>query len=142
MDAKGSVGQLAYQWTFVWSAPALGLGLMAVVAGAVWWLRGTFGKSKVIGLRAQISAAQEIGKKLEQHLSIARKQEQASVAIRQQLEAQIAELQREVLFSPEKIRARVKVLANTVAELETVQKALTNTFSHASTEEGRSQEID
>jgi hypothetical protein len=104
MDASESATQLADQWTFVWSAPAFAL------AGAMWWLRGTLGKS------AQISAAQEVGKTLEQCLAIAREQEQAAVATRRQIEAQITELHREVVFSPERIRARVRDLAKPLPE--------------------------
>jgi hypothetical protein len=130
--------QLADQWTFVWSAPALALGLMIIVAAAAWWLRSIFGRSEIKGLKAQISAAQAIGKTLEQRLSIAREQEQAAVATRQQLEAQIAQLQREVFFSPDRVRACVEVLANTVAGMKTKQDALANTLGHPPTAEGPS----
>jgi hypothetical protein len=135
MEATGSVAQLADRWTFVWTAPALALGLLVIVAGAVWWLRSTLGKSEVKGLKAQIFAAQEMAKTLEQHLSIAREQEQEAVATGRQLEAQIAELQREVLFSPEKVRARVEVLANTVTGMKADLNALATTLGHPPMEE-------
>jgi hypothetical protein len=128
--------QLADQWSFVWSAPALALGLMMIVAAAVWWLRSIFGRSEIKGLKAQISAAQALGKALEQRLSIAREQEQAAVATRQQLEAQIAELQREVLFSPDRVRACTDVLANTVIGMKTKQDALANTLGDPPMERG------
>ena len=103
MEATGSAAQPAETWTFVWSAPILALGIMVMVAAAVWWLRSTLGKSEVKGLMAQISVTRETAKTLEQRLSVAREQEQEIVAVRQKLEAQIAELQREVLFSPERV---------------------------------------
>jgi hypothetical protein len=128
--------QLADQWTFVWSAPALALGLMMIVAAAAWWLRSIFGRSEIKGLKAQISAAQAIGKMLEQRLRIAREQEQAAVATLQQFEAQIAELQREVLFSPDRVKACVDVLVNTVTGMKTQQDALAITLGHPPIEEG------
>jgi hypothetical protein len=134
MDASGSATQLTDQWTLVWSAPAFALGLLVIVAGAMWWLRGTLGKSEVKGLKVKISAAQEAGKTLQQRLAIAREQEQAAVATRQQIEAQIAELQREVVFSPERIRARVRDLVETVAGMESAQNALANTLSPSTDE--------
>ena len=114
MEASGTAAQVADRWIVVWSAPAFALGLMMIVAAAAWWLRSIFGRSEIKGLKAQISAAQAIEKTLEQRLSIAREQEQAAVATRQQLEAQIAKLRREVLFSPDRVKACVDVLANTV----------------------------
>ena len=127
--------QIADQWTFVWSAPALALGLMVIVAAAAWWLRGILGRSEIKGLKAQISATQAIEKTLEQRLSIVWEQEQAAVATRQQLEGQITELQREVLFSPDRVRARVDVLANTVTGMKTQQDALANTLGQPPMEE-------
>ena len=120
----------------MWSAPALALGLMVIVAAAAWWLRSIFGRSEIKGLKAQISAAQAIGKTLEQRLSIIWEQEQAAVATRQQLEAQIAELQREVLFSPDRVRACVEVLANIAAGMKIKQDALANTLGPPPIEEG------
>jgi N-acetylglutamate synthase/N-acetylornithine aminotransferase len=73
---------------------------------------------------------------LEQRLSIAREQEQAAVATRQQLEAQIAKLRREVLFSPDRVKACVDVLANTVTGMKTQQDALANTLGHPPIDEG------
>ena len=131
MEATGSVGQLADRWTFVWTAPALALGLLVIVACAVWWLRSTLGKSEIKGLKTQIFAAEEMAKTLEQRLSIAREQEQAAVATRQQLEAQIAELQREVLFSPERVRACVEVLANTVTGMKAELNSLADTLEES-----------
>ena len=69
-----------------------------------------------------------MAKTLEQRLSIAREQEQAAVATRQQLEAQFAELQREVLFSPERVRACVEVLANTVTGMKAELNSLADTL--------------
>jgi hypothetical protein len=128
--------QLADQWTFVWSAPALALGLMMIVAAAAWWLRSIFGRSEIKGLKAQISAAQALGKTLEQRLSIAREQEQAAVTTRRQLETQIAELQREVLFSPDRVKACVEVLASTVAGMKAKQNTVATTLGHPPMAEG------
>jgi hypothetical protein len=108
---------------------------MAIVAATVWWLRSTLGKSEVKGLKAEISAALATAEALEQRLSIAREQEQVVVAARQQLEAQIAGLQREILFSPERVRASAKVLVDTVAGMKTMQSALAKTLGRAETEE-------
>ena len=130
MEASGTAAQVADRWTFVWSAPAFALGLMVIVAAAAWWLRSILGRSEIKGLKAQISAAQAIEKTLEQRLGIAREQEQAAVATRQQLEAQIAKLRREVLFSPDRVRACVDVLADTVTGMKTQQDALADTLGH------------
>jgi hypothetical protein len=136
MEASGTAAQVADHLTFVWTAPALALGLMVIVAAAAWWLRSIFGRSEIKGLKAQISAAQAIEKMLEQRLRIAREQEQAAVATLQQFEAQIAELQREVLFSPDRVKACVDDLANTVTGMKTKQNALANTLGHPPIEEG------
>jgi hypothetical protein len=82
MEASGTAAQVADRWTFVWSAPAFALGLMVIVAATPWWLRSTLGRSEINGLKAQISAAQAIGKMLEQRLRIV--SEQAAVATLQQ----------------------------------------------------------
>ena len=130
MEASETAAQVADRWIVVWSAPAFALGLMMIVAAAAWWLRSIFGRSEIKGLKAQISAAQAIEKTLEQRLSIAREQEHAAVTTRQQLEAQIAELRREVLFSPDRVRAYVDVLASTVTGMKTQQDALADTLGH------------
>jgi hypothetical protein len=137
MDASEPAGQLADRWTFVWSAPAFALGLMMIVAVAAWWLRSTLCKSVVKDLKAQISIASETAKTLEQRLSIAREQEQTIVAVRKQLEAQIVELQREVLFSPERVRTSATVLADSVTRMKATQSALANTLGQVLTEEGQ-----
>jgi hypothetical protein len=135
VEATGSAAQPAETLTFVWSAPALALGIMVMVAAAVWWLRSTLGKSQVKDLKAQISIALETAQKLEQRLSIAREQEQAIVSFRHQLEAQITKLQRQVLFSPERVRASTKVLAGIVTRMKAAQCALADTLDDVSAEE-------
>jgi preprotein translocase subunit SecF len=131
----GSAAQLAEKWTLVWSAPALALALMAIVAAATWWLRSTLGKSKVTALEARISATVERANTLKQRLKSAREQEQEAVAAQQKLEIQIADLQREVLFSPERVRASAKALADTVNEMKMIQSALTDTLTHSETDQ-------